>query len=358
MLQQLVIHEFSQQFDTVIMACSMSRAPASSQTAAGTRLVGMGGKFGKLVGELQALMSAPGSGILLTGPTGSGKSAAAREAARRLGVDVRDLLIDSLASARKLSMCASASLTEDGGYTNSWNLVSGLECLDGARRNSVLQELFKALPRCIVTAIDATGLRADRHVWSHGFSWDELAEAVRAVDGRRLLTFQDMVLLRKSEDLNHGDIRRVVVAAQTLCMVRQHGFSPQQFPASDVVVDSDLHVWRHAQRFILGNRVGALQDYQIEPCKEWIQCNLVSNLCLGDAADFADTMCRRDALVSGVWHAGAAYAEVEVGISIGTSMLQSLGVQLKRTRAFAWNRKLIPPKSLTLQPQEATTRLQ
>ena len=138
-------------------------------------------------------------------------------------------------------------------YTNSWNLVSGLECLDGALRNGVLQELFKALPRCIVTAIDATGLCADRHVWSQGFSWDELAEAVRTMDGHRLLTFQDMVLLRKSEDLNHGDIRRVVVAAQTLCMVRQHGFSPQQFPASDVVVDSDLHVWRHAQRFILGN---------------------------------------------------------------------------------------------------------
>ena len=157
------------------------------------------------------------------------------------------------------------------------------------------------------------------------------------MDGHRLLTFQDMVLLRKSEDLNHGDIRRVVVAAQTLCMVRQHGFGPQQFPASDVVVDSDLHVWRHAQRFVLGNRVGALQDYQIKPCKEWIQCNLVGNLCLDDAAEFADTMCRRDALVSGVWHAGAAHAEVEVGISIGTSMLQSLGIHLKRTRAFAWN---------------------
>ena len=124
----------------------------------------------------------------------------------------------------------------------------------------------------------ATGLHADRHVWSQGFSWDELAEAVRTMDGHRLLTFQDMVLLRKSEDLNHGDIRRVVVAAQTLCMVRQHGFSPQQFPASDVVVNSDLHVWRHAQRFILGNRVGALQDHQIEPCKEWIRCNLVGNL--------------------------------------------------------------------------------
>ena len=245
----------------------MSNSSGSSQTASGATLVGIGGKFGKLVGELQALMSAPESGILLTGPTGSGKSTAVRESARRLGVDVRALLVDSWASAQKLWRCAGGSLAKDG-CTFPWNLVSGIECLDGSCRNDAVRELLRALPRCVVIATDATGLCADRHVRSHGFSWDELAEAVRTVEGHRLLTFRDMELLRKSENINHGDIRRVVEAARTLCMVRQHGFSPQQFPASDVVVDSDLHVWRHAQRFILGNRVGALQDYQIEPCKE------------------------------------------------------------------------------------------
>ena len=103
MLHQLVTHKLSQQFDTVFVACAMSRAPASSQNAEITRLNGMGGKFGKLVGELRAFMSGPGGGILLTGTTGSGKRTAACEAARSLGIPVRGLLIHSLASLLQLA---------------------------------------------------------------------------------------------------------------------------------------------------------------------------------------------------------------------------------------------------------------